>query len=139
MKKSHIIILLSSFTFIFLVLGITFAILKSNNDEYLKSNPEIKNNDSDTYFGLSITFFVLFLICLCFTVFIFISPKNVDISTPEYKRFNYDTTDSESNDDDTPYSLKLPSKINKDLKERESKFPKTDIFRKIPDFPDFKL
>ena len=137
MNKSHIIILLSSFTFIFLVLGITFAILKSNNDEYLKSNPEIKNNDSDTYFGLSITFFVLFLISLCFTVFIFISPKNVDISTPEYKIFNYDTTGSESNDDDnTPYSLKLPSKINKDLKERESKFPKTRI---IPVLPDFKL
>ena len=72
MKKSHIIILLSSFTFIFLVLGITFAILKSSNDEYLKSNPQIKNNDSDTYLGLSIIFFTLFVAGLGLSIYLII-------------------------------------------------------------------
>ena len=112
MKKSHIIILLSSFTFIFLVLGITFAILKSSNDEYLKSNPQIKNNDSDTYLGLSIIFFTLFVAGLGLSIYLiilgfYINYKNNEkISTPLYKPLiDYKTPKDEVSNTDTPNGI----------------------------------
>ena len=130
MNKSHIISLSS--TFLFLVLGITFAILKSNNDEYLKSNPDIKNNNSGTYLGLSITFFVFFLISLCFTVLLLISPKDKNILTPILEPlmngFGYGTPPNEISDDKTPTPLKLGKKILQEQRERESKIPKFPLF-----------
>jgi len=131
MNKLYIILL--SFTLLFLVLGITFAILKSNNDEYLKSNPEIKNNNSDTYLGLSITFFVLFLGCLLYFLFYFLFPKNkLDKKNENYKPImSYNTPPRrESTDKDiTPQSDNTPYQLRQNIKA---------INRKIDEFPSFR-
>ena len=113
------IILLS---LLFLSLGITFAVLKAQNDEDVKLNPNAPNY-STLYTWLIILSFILFLSTL-FAIYIlnknnYRTPNN----SPLLKRkliSSYDTPDDEKSDDTTPQGMKISSDINRSEKLRKS-------------------
>jgi hypothetical protein len=99
-----------------LILGITFAVLKSKNDEYVenerKSNPDFSNTDSETYNALMITFLVLFGVFSAFLLLIIFAKKaekkSTGLTTPEnYKRFKdpLPLMSPTTPDDSTPLGL----------------------------------
>ena len=106
------IILLS---LLFLSLGITFAVLKSQNDEDVKLNPNAPNY-STLYTWLIILSFILFLSTL-FAIYILIKKNNyiTPESSPLLKRnlISYYTPDNENSDNITPEVLRVSSNINR--------------------------
>ena len=99
-----------------LILGITFAVLKSKNDEYVenerKSNPDFSNSDSEKYNELMITFLVLFGVFSAFLLLIIFAKKaekkSTGLTTPEnYKRFKdpLPLMSPTTPDDSTPLGL----------------------------------
>ena len=106
------IILLS---LLFLSLGITFAVLKSQNDEDVKLNPNAPNY-STLYTWLIILSFILFLSTL-FAIYILIKKNNyiTPKSPPLLKRnlISYYTPDNENSDNITPEVLRVSSNINR--------------------------
>lgn len=118
--------IISFLSLLFIALGITFAILKSNNDEKIKLNPEIENNVSGIYLALSIIFFVLFFICTCFAALLYIFLKNKTVYlSPKFAPLlegGYNTSPEGISDDTTPQQLKLSSSINKEIR-KTAPFP----------------
>jgi magnesium-transporting ATPase (P-type) len=102
-----------------LISGITFAVLKSKNDEYVeterKSNPDFSNTYSETYNALMITFFVLFVLFSAFllsiifvkkeiTIRLITTPKNYKPLLPNKYDSSKETTPS-TPDNSTPLGL----------------------------------
>lgn len=119
-KYTIILISLGISLLISLILVITFAVLKSKNDEYIetqrKSNSEYTNNYSETYFALMITFLVLFVFsALSLIIFFAKKVQNDRLKRPEtpenYKPLlpnKYDSsleTTPKTPDDSTPLGL----------------------------------
>jgi len=117
--ERYIIILLATFfaMLISLILGITFTVLKSKNDEYVetqrKTKPDFSNTDSETYFALMITFLVLFGVFATLLLSIIFLKKEITIrlSTPKKQNYKpllpnkYDSSEETTPDDSTPLGL----------------------------------
>jgi len=116
----YIIILSVTFfvMLISLISGITFAVLKSKNDEYVetqrKTNPDFSNTDSETYFALMVTFLVLFGLFAALLLSVIFLKKEITIrleTTPKYKPLlpnKYDSskeTTPSTPDNSTPLGL----------------------------------
>ena len=105
-----------------LSLGITFAVLKAQNDKDIKLNPNTPNY-STVYTWLSIISFILFLSTL-FAIYIlnknnYRTPNNSPSRRPI---LSYYTPDDSISDDTTPQGMKISSDINRDLEKlRKSK------------------
>jgi flagellar basal body-associated protein FliL len=92
--NTEIIIFLIGVIFISLISGITFAVFKSKNDEYVeterKSNPDFSNTDSEKYNAWMITFFVLFVLFSAFLLLIIFRKDWVKSNRPQTPKNNYE-------------------------------------------------
>ena len=128
------IITLVIFITIFLSLGITFTVLKLNNDEYIntkrQSEPNYTNSNSQIYLGLTITFFILFALLSIVLFFILNKKTNTPINSPIFKKLmSYDTTPDvtpdSTNSNSTPYGISS-----------NSRYMSEDRSRNFPEFPN---
>lgn len=89
------VIAITVFTVLSLALGITFTVLKSNNDANIETN-KVTNNYSNMYLALSIIFYICFAIgCLGLIIFYIYSKNNSNTQIYE-PLMGYDTSSNEA-------------------------------------------
>lgn len=94
-----------------MILGITFTVLKSNNDANIETK-KVSNNYSNIYLALSIIFYICFAIgCLGLIIF-YIYSNNNNSKTQIYKPLmGYDTSSNEASPKEQSTPLGLSTKF----------------------------